>query len=332
MIHIKISAPSGNFAKLLDRQIPDDANSLSQYKFYINEDIDFCDWWIILHGSAITEKISVMCDPSHIVYMSMEPDESVLNISNKFLAQFSRVYICDENVKHKDAHYMNVSTWWVGMNVEMKNNRHVFSNYKKMSYSDFKNLEIPNKINRISCIISNKNLLPGHITRLNFIKKLMNEPVGKFIDLYGGNFEPISDKLDAIYPYRFHLAIENCSKKDYWSEKISDCYLGYSFPLYYGCTNIFQYFQKNSLFILDFDSPSNTSKALINLLNSETLDFNALLVSREKILNEFNIFNIITSICNKNSDKKIKCTLVPNFYFNNYYKLLKYLIKKLLLN
>jgi Glycosyltransferase family 10 (fucosyltransferase) C-term len=47
-----------------------------------------------------------------------------------------------------------------------------------------------------------------------------------------------SDKKNAMFNSMFHIAIENTIQKDYFSEKILDCFNGYSVPIYRGCTNL----------------------------------------------------------------------------------------------
>jgi len=51
----------------------------------------------------------------------------------------------------------------------------------------------------------------------------------------GTSKEPLFDSM-------FHVAIENCSIKNYFSEKLLDCFQSRTFPIYYGCQNVDQYF------------------------------------------------------------------------------------------
>ena len=57
----------------------------------------------------------------------------------------------------------------------------------------------------------------------------------------GFGFNPITNKKNAIDPYLYSIAIENSSYRHYWTEKISDVFLGYSAPIYYGCKNLDEY-------------------------------------------------------------------------------------------
>lgn len=49
------------------------------------------------------------------------------------------------------------------------------------------------------------------------------------------------DKKDAMFTSMFHIAIENEIENDYFSEKLLDCFNGFSVPIYRGCTNLIQH-------------------------------------------------------------------------------------------
>jgi len=60
----------------------------------------------------------------------------------------------------------------------------------------------------------------------------------------GASKEPLFDSM-------FHVAIENCSIANYFSEKILDCFQTRTVPIYYGCTNIGEYFNKAGMFCVN---------------------------------------------------------------------------------
>ena len=76
----------------------------------------------------------------------------------------------------------------------------------------------------------------------------------------------MDDKLDAIRGYRFHLVLENCRVPHYWTEKLSDSYLGWSFPLYVGCTNLRDYFPEKFFLALDINDPEGAAQQIGQLL------------------------------------------------------------------
>ena len=74
----------------------------------------------------------------------------------------------------------------------------------------------------------------------------------------------IPSKIDALRGYMFSIAIENVSCDDnYFSEKIMDCFLTGTVPIYHGCTNIGEFFDMRG--ILYFDNQKQLDE-IINLL------------------------------------------------------------------
>ena len=96
----------------------------------------------------------------------------------------------------------------------------------------------------VSAIVSSKAFLPGHVKRLEFIKAIQTK-----IDLFGrGMGKEIPSKIDALRDYMFSVAIENVSCDDnYFSEKIMDCFLTGTVPIYHGCTNIGEFFDMRGI-------------------------------------------------------------------------------------
>jgi hypothetical protein len=59
----------------------------------------------------------------------------------------------------------------------------------------------------------------------------------------------------------FGVAIENFSHRGYFSEKILDCFLMKTIPVYWGCSNIGDFFNKKG--IIEFGNPDD----LIYIMN-----------------------------------------------------------------
>ncbi len=93
--------------------------------------------------------------------------------------------------------------------------------------------------------------------------------------------------------------MENSIQKNYWTEKIADSFLSWSIPLYWGCPNLTDYFPEKSFIPIDIKS-DDPLKDVIKLtkygIDSNMLK--SLKESREMVLNEYNIWEII--------NKKIK--------------------------
>ena len=158
----------------------------------------------------------------------------------------------------------------------------------------------PKKEKLISVITSDLAVSRGHINRLKFVKKL-KEHFGNQIDVFGHGFNEFEDKWDILSKYKYHICIENCSEPYYWTEKISDCFLAGCFPFYYGCKNFADYFPEESYLpidICDFDkSIEIINKAIENNIFEKSQDF--LQTSKDLVLDKYNMFEHIASICDK---------------------------------
>jgi len=114
------------------------------------------------------------------------------------------------------------------------------------------------KTKKVSCVSSNKSFLPGHKKRLEFVNHIINRGG---VDVFGMGINPIVGKIDALRDYRFSVAIENTLGNNECTEKLSDCFLTGTVPIYYGCPNVGNYFDTSA--ILSF----NTIEELNEILN-----------------------------------------------------------------
>ena len=129
-------------------------------------------------------------------------------------------------------------------------------------------LQIYPKSKLVSAVVSTKAFLPGHVKRLNFVKAIEHK-----IDLFGRGIREIPSKLDGLRDYMFSVAIENVSCDDnYFSEKIIDCFLTGTIPIYHGCIHIGEFFDERG--ILSFQ----TQEELDDIINSLSLEkYNSML-------------------------------------------------------
>ncbi|MDR1580406.1 MAG: hypothetical protein LBS35_08615 [Synergistaceae bacterium] len=99
------------------------------------------------------------------------------------------------------------------------------------------NFEDCPKTKEISVVSSLKKKRYGHRKRVVFLHELMKR-YGKRMDYFGRDFAPVKNKFDAIAPYKYHIAIENCNLVNYWTEKLTDAWMAWSLPIYCGDPSI----------------------------------------------------------------------------------------------
>ena len=97
---------------------------------------------------------------------------------------------------------------------------------------------IHEKSKLISIIASQKNIAVGHKLRHVIISS------DKTLDLYGRGYNAIDNKITALKDYMFSVIIENSTTKNYFSEKIIDCLITGTIPVFWGCENITEFFDE----------------------------------------------------------------------------------------
>lgn len=119
-------------------------------------------------------------------------------------------------------------------------------------------------------------LYPG---RVNLVKEILKTDLD--IDIFGNswvksNFNnderikgEIINKKDGLLDYKFSIAIENCVESGYFTEKLTDCILTDTTPIYFGCPNIDNFFQG----IYKFDLLNDPIEQIKDILkNKETIN------------------------------------------------------------
>lgn len=134
-----------------------------------------------------------------------------------------------------------------------------------------------------SIITSNKRVTSGHKLRHTVIDYLLNNNI-KNIDLYGGRFNNLpymtskshtqehsgqhisNQKINALKDYMFTICILS-SKSDYeFDEKLIDCFLTGTVPIFWGCPSIHKFFNVKGMLIF------NTLQECINIINTLTIE------------------------------------------------------------
>lgn len=116
------------------------------------------------------------------------------------------------------------------------------------------------KSKKFSFISSNKQFTDGHRFRLECLHHVNN--ICNNVDIFGKNIREISGKIEALQEYKYSIAIENGRSVNYFTEKILDCFLTGTVPIYHGCPNISEFFDPNGMYVF------NTAEELVEIINS----------------------------------------------------------------
>ncbi len=168
------------------------------------------------------------------------------------------------------------------------------------TYDQLISTAIPKKTKNLSWITSNKKSFPGHKARMKFYDNICdNKEID--IDIYGYGINAIEDKWDGLVPYKYSLAIENSSGEHYWTEKIADCFLSYCLPIYYGCTNLNEYFPEDSFIQIDIKDVDTCISIINRTINSTQWEkrLDAIIEARELVLHKHQLFPFVVNQINQ---------------------------------
>ena len=130
----------------------------------------------------------------------------------------------------------------------------------------------PTKAQGISMISSNLAKLPGHRLRLDLCRRIRE--AGLPVDIFGRNIPwgPfLEDRRDGVAPYRFSVVIENCRRENYFTEKLVDCFVTRTVPIYWGCPNISSYFEESG--ILEASSREDLLKIITRIAQDPLAEY-----------------------------------------------------------
>lgn len=106
--------------------------------------------------------------------------------------------------------------------------------------------KLHNKTKHISMITSNKQMTPQQKYRVNFALENKNK-----LDLFGRGFKHINNKEEGLSDYMFSVCIENDTYDTYFTEKILDCFMTGTIPVFKGTKKITHHFNDKSIIFLD---------------------------------------------------------------------------------
>lgn len=260
----------------------------SEYKFYYNSDADIVwDLVVVYEGTNIPRHIRYK--KGGLIFISGEPPMSRV-YPRAFINQFDTLITQHPHLKHpNNIQYQPCMNWHLGLD---------YGNGIKSIYTfeELANMPPIKKSKNISMITSAQRMMPGHNKRMNFLENL-KQKIGNSIDLYGRGIRPIDIKMEALKEYRFAICIENSNIPHYWTEKFADPILAYTVPIYFGCTNITDYFSPNSFIAIDINNKEEAIKKIQEILKDPEAIYQKhlpyILDAREKIIGKYNFFNEI---------------------------------------
>lgn len=283
-----------------------------RYKFYVDEEIDSPDFLVVRNRKFVREPLHYNVAKENTILAISEP-ESVLHFSHTYAQQFASVLGCQPKINHKNVTPAPaILSWTMGLRGKGAD---------AITYNNLKNQPFPKKTKLISVITSNKVQVRGHMERILFVQRLKKR-YGNKIDVFGRGINDFDDRWDVLAPYKYHIAIENCSEPHYWTEKLSECFLAGAFPIYYGCTNVGDYFPKGAYASIDINDFEAACAVIDKILAEDTYEqaLPYLYEAKELILERYNALQLIAAHCdtlNANAPKS-HITILPEKKYLNF--------------
>jgi len=252
---------------------------------FTNEDVDECDALVILNN-RMKLAVHAHCPPKRVWVLMQEP---YVKGFTDWMAEgheaFDRVYT--NYTPSSDPKYVisqPALPWHV--------NR---------TFDELTTCAMPEKKRPLSWVVGNCRDLPGHMKRLAFLR-IVQDDKSLDIDLFGRAVCYIEDKWDGLAQYRYSIAAENTSWTDYWTEKIADCFLTWTVPIYYGCNNLEKYFPADSFIRIDIEKPEQAIDIIKQTLRDDDWErrLPALEEARRRVLYEYQIFPYLTRLLHEN--------------------------------
>ena len=278
------------------RQTPDSKGRWNGVQFTLDP-VEECDYLIMLNN-RMKEDITVKCPPENIWALMQEPymrghNDWMVEGHEKFYKIFTH------HLSSKDPRYVvsHPAIPW-----------HINRTFDQLVSS-----KIPDKIKTISWVVGDATDLPGHIKRLSFLRFLQQDSTLD-IDLFGRAVQYIEDKGDGLVPYKYSLAIENSSSNDYWTEKLTDCFLAWSVPFYYGCINLEKYFPEESFIRIDINQPGHSLEKIKRIIYEDNWSkrIPALEEARKLVLYRYQLFPYLSKLIHSHLDpsaEKVSVTI-----------------------
>ena len=189
--------------------------------------------WLVVFDEAPAGFSTTVPRERRILFVTEPPE--IKKYPRSYLGQFGTV-VSPYDLRGVERRSMVISnpclSWHYGVERSSGKNISKFSNL-----SELRTFPMPEKPGLVSVVCSSKTATPAQRARLALVR-MLKERLGDALHVYGREFNPVDDKMSAIVPYKYHVVLENNYMDNFWTEKLSDAWLGWALPLYLGAPNL----------------------------------------------------------------------------------------------
>ena len=255
----------------------------------LDKDATDYDWFVVyddlppIGGERLSLRVEdLQCPQNRTILLTYEPS-SVKFYGRDYVNQFGTVLTSHEPeiLKHPNRHFVPpVGIWYYGTIDHVK--AHPTPSKKTADLSMFMSFK------------AQKHTM--HHLRASFMQALADR-LGDQVDLFGRDLKFVEHKAEGTDNYRYQIAVENHVAPHHWTEKLTDAYLGYCLPFYFGCPNVSDYFPAESFIALDIKDVEGSvdiiQQAIANNEYEKRLD--AIIEARRRVVEDHNIHTMLAT-------------------------------------
>lgn len=274
------------------RQLPDNQPAWGNCQFIFDRHVTDYDWLVVYNDlpASSGERFSISeellaCPRRHTLLITTEPS-SIKTYGRGFTSQFGHILTSQEPwaLPHPRRIYSQPALhWFYGLGKQ-----------HKIAFNTLLAAQPPDKQKIISTVCSSKKQRHTlHNRRYQFtqdLKKLLPE-----LDIYGHGVRDMDDKAESLDDYQYHIAIENHIGPHHWTEKLSDAFLGFTLPFYYGCPNAVDYFPAESFIPIDVNDVQGSYEIITRSIENNEYQKRLpyILEARKRVLEQYNLFAVL---------------------------------------
>lgn len=293
-VKLLLKSARGKENQALHHRFPSGIPIWGRCEFIFENDARDYDWLVVYDDLPPVNRErftlweeTLACPKANTLLITVEPS-TIKTYGSRFLAQFGHVLTSQEPwaVKHSGAIFSQPALlWFYGRSDE------------RGSYDQMVKHPPEEKTETISTVCSSKQQTHTlHQARFDFTQALRS--LIPELEVYGHGVRPISDKAEALDPYRYHIAIENHVCRHHWTEKLSDSFLGLCLPFYYGCPNAEDYFPEDSFIRIDIGQVEESAERIRKAIRDREYErrLPAIREARRRVMNHYGLFPVLSQI------------------------------------
>lgn len=271
------------------RFLPDGKTLVNGVEFVFRPDCREYDWLVVYDdmpsskGERFPRRIEQLaCPRENTLFLTGEPS-SIKVYGKRFLAQFGHVLTSQEAwaLPHPRATRAQCGLIWFYGKTFTEAAAHFPKEKEKL----------------FSTVCSSKQQTHTlHSLRYDFtqqLKKAVPE-----LEVFGHGHRYIESKVEALDPFKYHLAVENHCAPHHWTEKLADTFLGGCLPFYHGCPNVYDYFPEESLVRIDIRDAERSFATIKESMRNNEYEkrLPAIREARRLILEKYSTFPMLARL------------------------------------